>query len=85
MMALISPKRIWPSADPENSSAPVNGVRRIFVSHILSAMPMILNEARQESASLLRDDPQLARAEHAELKSALLRRWGAKLDLARIS
>ena len=45
----------------------------------------ILEEAREESARLLLDDPELARADHAELKSALLRRWRDKLDLARVS
>src|SRR5437660_5552613 len=45
----------------------------------------ILEEAREESARLLLDDPELARAEHTELKSALLRRWRDKLDLARVS
>jgi ATP-dependent DNA helicase RecG len=60
------------------------GAADLRVAHLIRDA-MILNEARQESASLLRDDPNLARAEHAELKSALLRRWGAKLDLGRIS
>ena len=45
----------------------------------------ILEDAREESARLLLDDPELARAEHAELKSALLRRWRDKLDLAKVS
>ena len=45
----------------------------------------ILEEAREESARLLRDDPELARPEHAELKGALLRRWRDKLDLVRVS
>ncbi len=60
------------------------GPADLRVAHLIRDA-MILNEARQESAALLRDDPKLARAEHAELKGALLRRWGAKLDLARIS
>ncbi len=60
------------------------GPADLRVAHLIRDA-MILNEARQESANLLRDDPKLARAEHAELKGALLRRWGAKLDLARIS
>jgi len=45
----------------------------------------ILEEAREEAASLLRQDPGLARPDHAELKAALLRRWGTKLDLASVS
>ena len=45
----------------------------------------ILEDAREESARLLLNDPELARADHAELKSALLRRWRDKLDLARVS
>ena len=45
----------------------------------------ILEEAREESACLLREDPELARTEHAELKGALLRRWHDKLNLAGIS
>ena len=45
----------------------------------------ILEEAREESARLLRDDPELTRPEHAELKGALLRRWRDKLDLVRVS
>ena len=60
------------------------GPADLRVAHLIRDA-MILNEARQESASLLCDDPELARAEHADLKSALLRRWGAKLDLGRIS
>jgi len=44
-----------------------------------------LEDAREESARLLLNDPELAREDHAELKSALLRRWRDKLDLARVS
>jgi ATP-dependent DNA helicase RecG len=45
----------------------------------------ILEEARQEAASLLQADPELSRPVHAELKSALLRRWKEKLDLVTVS
>ncbi|HEY3197637.1 MAG TPA: ATP-dependent DNA helicase RecG [Nitrospirales bacterium] len=45
----------------------------------------ILEEAREESARLLQEDPELARPEHTELKGALLRRWRDKLDLVRVS
>ena len=45
----------------------------------------ILEEAREEATRVLQRDPQLTRPEHAELKTALLRRWQAKLDLAAVS
>jgi ATP-dependent DNA helicase RecG len=45
----------------------------------------ILDEAREEAALLLKTDPALVRTEHAELKAALLRRWGKKLELAAVS
>jgi len=45
----------------------------------------ILEEAREEAASLLQGDPGLARPEHAELKAALFRRWQQKLELASVS
>jgi ATP-dependent DNA helicase RecG len=45
----------------------------------------ILEEAREEAALVLQRDPALARADHGELRAALLRRWGQKLDLASIS
>jgi ATP-dependent DNA helicase RecG len=45
----------------------------------------ILEEAREEAARLLQQDPTLARPEHAELRSSLLRRWRDKLDLVGVS
>ena len=45
----------------------------------------ILEEAREEAALLQQRDPELARPEHAELKTALLRRWHEKLELASVS
>ena len=45
----------------------------------------ILEQAREEAASLLHKDPDLARPEHAELGRALDRRWRDKLHLARVS
>jgi ATP-dependent DNA helicase RecG len=45
----------------------------------------ILEEAREEASLVLQRDPALARADHGELRAALFRRWGRKLDLASIS
>lgn len=45
----------------------------------------ILEEAREDAALLLQRDAALARAAHGELRAALLRRWGQKLELATIS
>jgi ATP-dependent DNA helicase RecG len=45
----------------------------------------ILEEAREEAARLLQQDPALTRPDHAELKGSLLRRWRDKLDLAGVS
>jgi len=45
----------------------------------------ILEEAREEASLLLQRDPALARADHGELRAALFRRWGQKLELASIS
>ena len=45
----------------------------------------ILEQAREEAASLLHKDPDLARPEHVELGRALDRRWRDKLHLARVS
>ena len=45
----------------------------------------ILEEARDEAARLLQQDPALTRPDHAELKGSLLRRWRDKLDLAGVS
>jgi ATP-dependent DNA helicase RecG len=45
----------------------------------------ILEEAREEASRLLKEDPELHRPEHAELKAALLRRWQDKLALAAVS
>jgi ATP-dependent DNA helicase RecG len=60
------------------------GPADLRVAHLIRDAK-ILEEAREESARLLRDDPELARAEHVELKAALLRRWRDKLELARVS
>jgi len=45
----------------------------------------ILEEAREEAARLQQQDPDLARPEHTTLKTALLRRWQGKLELASVS
>ena len=45
----------------------------------------ILEEAREEAARLLQQDPALTKPDHAELKGSLLRRWRDKLDLAGVS
>jgi ATP-dependent DNA helicase RecG len=45
----------------------------------------ILEEAREEAALVLQRDPALARGDHGELRAALFRRWGQKLELASIS
>ena len=44
-----------------------------------------MKQAREEAASLLHKDPDLARPEHVELGRALDRRWRDKLHLARVS
>ena len=45
----------------------------------------ILEEAREEAGLLQKEDPELARPEHVELKAALLRRWREKLHLGKVS
>jgi ATP-dependent DNA helicase RecG len=45
----------------------------------------VLEEAREEASALLRHDSALVRPEHAELKAALMRRWGHKLALGKVS
>jgi ATP-dependent DNA helicase RecG len=45
----------------------------------------LLEAARKEAFSLLRDDPALARHEHQNLKHAMLRRWQARLALGEVS
>jgi ATP-dependent DNA helicase RecG len=45
----------------------------------------ILEEAREEASALLRHDPELVKPEHVELKAALMRRWGHKLALGKVS
>jgi len=44
----------------------------------------MLEEARQEALALTARDPNLAQQEHRSLRSALLRRWRGKLDLASV-
>jgi ATP-dependent DNA helicase RecG len=45
----------------------------------------ILEEARKEAFSLIENDPELAKPEHAGLKPELLRRWGGRLELAGVA
>ncbi|MCP9447495.1 MAG: ATP-dependent DNA helicase RecG [Nitrospira sp.] len=44
----------------------------------------LLSEARQEAAALLQGDPKLNAPAHRELRDAMLRKWGEKLDLGSI-
>jgi ATP-dependent DNA helicase RecG len=43
----------------------------------------ILNEARKEAFSLVKNDPSLGKPEHALLKDVLRKRWEGRLDLAK--
>lgn len=43
----------------------------------------LLNDARTEAWALLENDPELTKPEHRDLKRVLLRKWGAKLELAK--
>lgn len=45
----------------------------------------LLDVARKEAFALLREDPELARSEHAVLRQAMTRRWAAKLSLGEVS
>jgi ATP-dependent DNA helicase RecG len=44
----------------------------------------ILAEAREEAFALVEHDPELARPEHAALRTALRERWHGRLSLARV-
>jgi ATP-dependent DNA helicase RecG len=45
----------------------------------------LLTAARDDAAALLRDDPDLARPEHRQLRQAMLRRYAAVLPLADVA
>jgi ATP-dependent DNA helicase RecG len=45
----------------------------------------LLQQARAEAFSLVRQDPQLSLSAHQSIKEAMLRKWEKKLDLGSVS
>jgi ATP-dependent DNA helicase RecG len=44
----------------------------------------VLSEAREDAFALVREDPELSRPEHGQIREVLLQRWGKRLRLARV-
>jgi ATP-dependent DNA helicase RecG len=45
----------------------------------------LLEQARQEAFATVREDPRLAAPGHQAARSAMIRRWQARLDLGSVS